>query len=477
MNKKFFQRRTKIVATLGPATRSPKMIERLIRSGVDIVRMNLSHGSLEGHAELIRIVRELNQQMNKNIGILVDLPGPKYRIGKIKDGKATLKNGEVVSLTTKQIEGDSQILPVNLLNFPMDIKIGDEILLADGVLILRVLKISDSRIVCRILTGGIIETGKGIVIPRRHISEPYLTPSMREDILFAANQRADFIALSFVSSAEDVENVKNILRKGNPNIPLIAKIERVEAVRNFKNIVDLSDGIMIARGDLGVEIPLEKVPIVQKDLIHRCNLAGKPVITATEMLESMINTARPTRAEATDVANAIFDGTDAVMLSGETAIGKYPVQTVKMMAKIACETEKIMPYEQILNERGSWIEPETDELISYSACHIAYRLKAAAIVAYTQTGSTARRVSRFRPSVPILALTPDAEVNSQLVINWGVFPFKIPTSSTIGDMFQTAINIVKDLQLAKTGDLIVITGGIPAGHAGTTNMLKVEKIS
>jgi pyruvate kinase len=477
MNQKLSQRRTKIVATLGPATSSPKIIERLIRSGVDIVRMNLSHGSLEGHAKVIKIVRDLNRRMNKNVGILIDLPGPKYRIGKIREGKANLKNGDVITLTTKQIEGDSQILPVNLLNFPMDIKTGDKILLADGAIILRVLKIFDGKIVCRILTGGIIETRKGIVIPRRHISEPYITPSMREDILFAANQHADYIALSFVSSVDDVKNVKIILQKENPHIPLIAKIERVEAVRNFNNILDLSDGIMIARGDLGVEIPLEKVPIVQKDLIHRCNLAGKPVITATEMLESMINAARPTRAETTDVANAIFDGTDAVMLSGETAIGKYPVQTVKMMAKIAIEAEKIMPYEQILNERGSWIEPETDELISYSACHIAYRLKAAAIVAYTQTGSTARRVSRFRPSVPILALTPDNDVSSRLVINWGVFPFKIPASSSIGDMFQTAINTVKDLQLAKTGDLIVITGGIPTGHAGTTNMLKVEKIS
>jgi len=477
MNKKPFQRRTKIVATLGPATSSPRMIERLIRAGMDIARLNLSHGTLDEHARLIRIVRDLNQRMNKNISILADLPGPKYRIGIINGGKATLKNGGVVTLTTNQIEGDSQILPVNLLNFPKDIKTGDEILLADGALELKVTKIFDSQIVCRILVGGVIETGKGIVIPRRHISEPYLTPSMREDILFAANQHADFIALSFVSSVEDIENVKSILRKENPNIPLIAKIERVEAIRNFEYIMDLSDGVMIARGDLGVEIPLEKVPIVQKDLIHKFNLAGKPVITATEMLESMIDSERPTRAETTDVANAIFDGTDAIMLSGETAVGQYPVQTVQMMVKIAREAEKVLPYEQILNERGGWIEPETDELISYNACHTAHRLKAAAIVAYTQTGSTARRVSRFRPSVPILALTPDNAVNSRLVINCGVFPFKIPVSSKISDMFKTATNLVKDLQLAKTGDLIVITGGIPAGHAGTTNMLKVETIS
>jgi pyruvate kinase len=477
INQKFLQRRTKIVATIGPATNSVNMIERLARSGMDIVRFNLSHGSLEEHAKLIKIVRNLNKRTNNNISILIDLPGPKYRIGKIKDDKALLKNGEITTLTTTQREGNSKILPVNLLNFPNDIKTGDVILLADGALKLRVLQIIGGQIECRILVGGVIKTGKGIIIPRRHISEPYLTPSMMEDILFATDQHSDFIALSFVSSAEDIEQVKNILRKENTEIPIIAKIEREEAVRNFNTILDLSDGIMIARGDLGVEIPLEKVPIVQKDLIRRCNRAGKAVITATEMLESMITSTRPTRAEATDVANAIFDGTDAIMLSGETAIGKYPTQTVKMMAKIAREAERTIPYEQILNERGSWIEPETDELISYSACHTARRLKAKAIIAYTQSGSTARRVSRFRPSVPILALTPDSEVNSRLIINWGVFPIKISMPQTVTEMFKTAIDIAKDMKFAKPGDLIVITGGIPAGHAGTTNMLKVEKIN
>ena len=279
-----------------------------------------------------------------------------------------------------------------------------------------------------------------------------------------------------MSSADDVMKAKEILHYENANIPVISKIEREEAVRNFDSILEASDAIMVARGDLGVEIPLEKVPIVQKEVILKCNRAGKPVITATEMLESMITSPRPTRAETTDVANAIFDGTDAVMLSGETAVGKYPVQTIKMMAKIALQAEKFLPYEQMLAEREKWIEPETDELISYNACVTAYRLKAVAIIAYTQSGSTARRVSRFRPNAPILALTPGNEVFGQMVLNWGVFPVKMPMPATADEIFAAAASLVKARGLAKAGDLIVITAGIPMGQAGTTNMLKVERI-
>jgi pyruvate kinase len=342
---------------------------------------------------------------------------------------------------------------------------------------LKVVTSSGTEIKCRVMVGGLLETGKGVVIPKRHISAPFITESMQQDILFAVKQRPDYLALSFVSDAEDIDNVKALLRENNVDIPIVSKIEREEAVRNFDRILAASDAIMVARGDLGVEIPLEKVPMVQKEVIRKCNRAGKPVITATEMLESMVNSTRPTRAETTDVANAIFDGTDAVMLSAETAIGKHPVAAVTMMAKIALEAEKNLPYEQMLTERGNWIEPETDELISYNACHTARRLKAAAIVAYTQSGSTARRVSRFRPQVPILALTPSEEVYGRLILCWGVSPVKVPMPTTVDEMFSTATNVTKELGLAKTGDLIVITSGIPLGQAGNTNMLKVEKIS
>ncbi len=313
-------------------------------------------------------------------------------------------------------------------------------------------------------------------MPGRHVSAPFITAAMKQDILFAIKQRPDYLALSFVSDAEDIHKVKKLLQENGADIPVVSKIERVEAVKNLDSILAVSDAIMVARGDLGVEMPLEKVPLVQKEIIRKCNRAGKPVITATEMLESMVNSNRPTRAETTDVANAIFDGTDAVMLSAETAIGKYPLAAVAMMARIAREAEKKLPYEQMLTERGSWIEPETDELISYNACHTARRLKAAAIVAYTQSGSTARRVSRFRPQMPVVALTPSGAVYGRLVLCWGVFPIKVPMPTTVDEMFTTAANVTKDCGLVKTGDLIVITGGIPPGQAGTTNMLKVEKI-
>jgi pyruvate kinase len=300
---------------------------------------------------------------------------------------------------------------------------------------------------------------------------------MREDIRFAAAQNPDFLALSFVSDSNDPDEVRSILRETNSDIPLIAKIERAEAVRNFNRIIRASDGIMVARGDLGVEIPLEKVPVIQKDIILKCNHAGKPVITATEMLESMIHAARPTRAEATDVANAIFDGTDAVMLSAETATGKYPVQAVSMMSKIAREAEKVLSGSQnTARAKESWIEAQTDEIISYNACRTAHLLNARAIVAYTQSGSTARRVSKFRPRVPILALTPFDGILHRLVLSRGVFPVKVPNPVTVDEMFNNATRVVKAMGLAKKGDSIVITAGIPMGLAGATNMLKVERI-
>ena len=474
---KSLHRRTKIVSTLGPATASPDTIEHIARAGMNIARLNLSHGTLADHARYIQIIRKLNRRTGRNVAILLDLPGPKYRIGQLKNIQVILKKGASVTLTTREIEGNNDFLPINLPELPHDVRSNDTILLADGAMSLKVVSVSGTEIKCRVMIGGLLETGKGVVVPRRHISAPFITASMQEDILFAVQQRPDYLALSFVSDAEDIDNVKALLRKNNADIPIVSKIEREEAVRNFDRILAASDAIMVARGDLGVEIPLEKVPMVQKEVIRKCNRAGKPVITATEMLESMVNSARPTRAETTDVANAIFDGTDAVMLSAETAIGKHPVAAVTMMAKIAREAEKNLPYEQMLAERGNWIEPQTDELISYNACHTARSLKASAIVAYTQSGSTARRVSRFRPQVPILALTPSEEVYGRLVLCWGIFPIKVPMPTNVDEMFITATNMAKDCGLVKAGDLIVITGGIPPGQAGTTNMLKVEKIS
>jgi pyruvate kinase len=308
------------------------------------------------------------------------------------------------------------------------------------------------------------------------MSGPYITDALRESIFFAVEQGADYLALSFVGDAKDVIGVRAVLRESSVDMPVIAKIERGIAVDRFDSILGSSSGIMVARGDLGVDIPLERVPLVQKEIIRKCNEAGKPVITATQMMESMVNAPSPTRAEVADVANAIFDGTDAIMLSAETSVGKYPVQAVKMMANIAGETENKLPYDQMLSERGKWLEQKTDELISYSACYIAHSLTAAAIVAFTQSGSTAGRVSKYRPRTPILAITPDATVVGRLMLRWGVYPFQIAGASCVEELFVTATRLSKRLGLAKKGDVIVVTGGIPVGVAGSTNLLKVESV-
>lgn len=475
-NLAYYQRRTKIVCTIGPASGSMAMLQRLIKSGMDIARLNLSHGTLQEHAKYISNVRALSQSLGINIAILIDLPGPKYRITRLDGGQAILKKGSYLTLTTKDIVGNTALLPVNLATLTRDIKVGDTVILDDGTIELKVTSKNSAGAECRVTVGGLLKAGRGLVVPGMKISSPFLTDQLKKDLFFAIKQRPDYIALSFVTSPEDIDSVKEILRRNKANIPIIAKIERGEAVKNFNNILKDCDGIMIARGDLGVEIPLEKVPLIQKDLIKRCNHASKPVITATEMLESMINAARPTRAETTDVANAIYDGTDAVMLSAETSIGKYPVQAVKMMSNIARATEKTLPYQQILAERRLWLAPETDELISYSTCQTAYSLRVAAIVAFTQSGSTAVRISRYRPSVPFLALTPDSAVAGKLLLYWGVRPYLITAPKSLDKLFYFSTKICRDLGIAQPGDQITIAAGIPIGQAGSTNLLKVERI-
>ena len=475
-NPGYYSRRTKIVCTIGPASSSAAMIQKLLRAGMDIARLNLAHGTYDEHAHYIDTIRNQSQRIGIDIAVLIDLPGPKYRIGNLKDGQVELKKGSQVRLTTDAIEGDALLLPVTLPNLSMDIRLGNTVILDDGAMQLRVQKIDGNEVECRVTVGGLLRQGRGLVVPGMRISIPFITNQLRDNILFAIKQRPDYIALSFVTSSIDIDGVRAILNENNGQIPIIAKIERGEAVKNFNSILLASDGIMVARGDLGVEIPLERVPLEQKEIIKKCNRAGKPVITATEMLESMIDSARPTRAETTDVANAIFDGTDGVMLSAETAIGKFPVQSVKMMASIARVVERKLPYEQILAERRSWLEPETDELISYSACQSAYSLKAATIVAFTQSGSTAMRVSKYRPSVPILALTPSKTVAGRLLLYWGIRTHHIFEPSSVDELFAMGARISREKGVAKEGDLIIITAGIPIGASGSTNMLKVETI-
>jgi len=452
------------------------VIEQLVKAGMNVARLNLSHGTYKEHARYVQIVRKLSHRLAIPVAILIDLPGSKYRTGKLKDGKAKLKMGVEVVLTTRNVTGSNRVIPVNLPTLPQDTRVGATVLLDDGAIQLKVLDRQGTEIRCRVVVGGILTEGRGLAVPGMRDSAPFITDALRKHILFAVRQQPDYLAVSFVSSADDVTSIKTILREHGADIPVIAKIERGVAVDEFDGILMTSDGIMVARGDLGVDIPLERVPLVQKWIIRKCNQAGKPVITATQMLESMINAPWPTRAEVTDVANAIFDGTDAVMLSAETSIGRYPAQAVKMMAKIAREAEDKLPYEQMLSERAKWLEQNTSELISYSACHTAQSLKAKAVVAFTQSGSTAGRVSKYRPRMPIVAITPDAVVAKRLVLWWGVYPFQIAGASSMEELFAAGTRLSKELGLAKRGDLIVITGGIPVGVAGSTNLLKVNKV-
>jgi pyruvate kinase len=443
---------------------------------MNIARLNLSHGFHGDHAQYVQTIRKLSQRLGIEVCILMDLPGPKYRTGKLKRGETFLKRGATVTLTTRQIDGDSAMLSVNLPNLPQDVRVGDIVLINDGAMKLKVRAINGDEVICRVVIGGLLTEKRGLVVPGMHTSVPFITDSLQEHIRFAIKQQPDYLALSFVSTAKDITAVKAILAENEADIPLITKIERGIALRHFEEILTVSDGIMVARGDLGVDISLEQLPLVQKEIIKECNRAGKPVITATEMLESMVRVSRPTRAEVTDVANAIFDGTDAIMLSAETSIGKYPVQALKMMARIACEVEKELPYDQILEERKAWLEQQTDELISYNACHTGHSLGVKVIVAFTQSGSTAGRISKYRPKVPVLAITPNPVITARLFLRWGVYPVLITGSSSMSELFEVGARVAKESGLAMQGDLIVITGGIPLGIAGSTNLLKVEKI-
>lgn len=473
---RLFRRRTKIVCTIGPATSSAAAISRLITAGMNVARLNLSHGSHKEHTRYIRTIRKSSRHLGIDVAILMDLPGPKHRTGKLKDGKAILKKGAQLVLTTRQVEGNAALVPVNLPHLHHDVKTGDTILVDDGAMQLRVLSIKGSEIRCKVTVGGVLRDRRGLVVPGMRSSAPFITDSLREHIRFAVKEKPDYLAISFVSAADEVIAVKSILHENGADIPIIAKIERGQAVRKFDRILEVSDGIMVARGDLGVDIPLAKVPLVQKEIIRKCNQAGKPVITATEMLESMVTASRPTRAEVTDVANAIFDGTDATMLSAETSIGKYPILAVKIMGRIAEEVEGKLPYEQMLAERGRWLEPCTDELIGYNACHTAHVLGAVAIIAFTESGSTAGRVSKYRPRMPVFAITPSSSVATRLLLRWGVYPVRIDGLSSVDDLFATGARLAKELILAKPGDLILITAGVPVGTAGSTNLLKVERI-
>ena len=469
-------RKTKIICTIGPSSISPAMVNQLIVSGMNVARINASHGTIEEHGEYVEILRAEAEKLKAPLAILLDLPGPKDRTGKVKKGGVRLKEGAEFILTTRDILGDENQVSVDLPELPHHVKLGQEIFLDDGLMKLEVISITHRDVRCRVITGGRLFDNKGVTVPGVTWDVDSVTEEDWKSLDFAVKHGIDFVGLSFVKKAADIIDVKKFLQKNNSPAQIIAKIERNEALNNFDSILKAADGVMVARGDLGVQIPIQKVPIVQKELILKCNHVGKPVIVATQMLESMVDSPLPTRAEATDVANAIFDGADAIMLSEETAIGHYPVETVKMMSLIALEAEAALPYQDYLASRGKDLLRLTDDAISYAACHTAHQMGAKAIVAYTASGSTARRVSKYRPETPIIAVTANETTRRQLSLSWGVTALKISQPKVILSMFKAAASAAKKCGFMKSGDMVVVTAGIPMGKSGTTNMLKVETI-
>jgi pyruvate kinase len=466
-------RKTKIICTLGPATHSKKIITHLIKAGMNVARLNFSHGTHDDHRKMIQIVREVAADLNKPIPILQDLQGPKLRVGKIKNGAAELKKGQTVTITTDDIIGDDHLISTTYQHLPNDVQIGDMILLDDGLIQLKVKEIKADHVICQIVEGGILSDHKGMNLPGINISQPSFTEKDRDDLLFGIKHEVDIVALSFVRNPEDILEVKEIIAQHNKEMMVIAKLEKPEVLNHLSEIINVFDGVMIARGDLGVELPLEKVPTLQKQIIRLAVQKGKPVITATQMLESMRNSSRPTRAEVSDVANAIFDGTDAVMLSAETATGNYPVTTVKTMAKIIAEAEQTSHCQQIAHaEKTSSIA----DAISYSACEAAEYLGIKTIVAFTKSGFTARMVAKYRPRTNIIAFSPSEIVQRQLVLSWGVCALKMDFLNNTDEIIQHTEKIMLEKKFVKKGDVIVILMGAPIYVKGTANLMKLHVV-
>ena len=469
--------KTKIVCTLGPSTESEDTIESLIESGMSVARLNLSHGTLDTHAAAVERVRNVSERLGVPVGIMMDVPGPKYRTGPLAPGVVDLKHSDRLTLTSRDVIGTQEVIGVSPSGIHRDATVGGPVFLDDGLVELRVEEIDGSDVRCEVVVGGRITERRGVTTPGKAPSQPFPDRRAEEALEFAAQHDADFVALSTITSDVDIERAREILARGGLEPHLISKIERAEALENFDSILAASDGIMVARGDMAVEVPLSRVPVIQKDLISRSNAAGKPVITATQMLESMVRTQVPTRAEVTDVANAVFDGTDAVMLSGETSVGQYPVQAVRVMAQVATEAEAALPYEAIISEKARQLEEQTDDAISYDACRTAYQLNASLIVAFTESGSTAGRVSKYRPMPPILALTPDARVQRRLTLRWGVTPVTVRSLSSVEDFFVRGEEQAIEAAGVEPGSLIVLVAGVPIGVTGGTNLLRVMTVA
>ena len=469
-------RKTKIVCTMGPATKSRETLSRLIDAGMDIARLNFSHGTHEQHLTTIQSIRDVAREMKRTVAILLDLQGPKLRTGLISNGCVELKKGKRISITIDDVPGTKDLISTSYKYLAKDVRPGDMILLDDGLIQLQTLEVEDNIVHCRILEGGMLSDHKGINLPNVDISQPSLTSKDRKDLEFGIEHAVDFIALSFVRRAADVKDLKKILTSKNSDAMVIAKLEKPEAINDLDNILDETDGVMVARGDLGVEVPLEKVPSLQKQIIRKAMCRGVPVITATQMLESMRDHARPTRAEVSDVANAIFDGTDAVMLSAETAVGNYPIETVTMMRNIINEAEK-----EFSTSASDW-DPNPDEAdsisdaISKSACEAAEQLNAKAIVAFSKSGFTARMVSKYRPDTSLIAFTPSEVVQRQLNLSWGVNPLTMEFLNNTEDIVLRTEEILLSSKIVRKGDIVVVLMGAPIFVHGTTNLMKLHVV-
>ncbi len=469
-------RKTKIVCTVGPACNNKETLKQMYFAGMNVARINCSHGDKESLKETIALIKSVREELNAPIAIMLDTKGPEYRIKTFKNDKVFLKDGDTFTFTAREIEGDSTAVSVSYKNLARELTVGDTILLNNGLLIFKVKEIKDDDVICDVITGGELSNRKSMSFPGKVLKQKYLSEQDKEDILIGIKEEVEFIACSFVSSKQDLLDIKEFIKQNTDlSIDLIAKIENRSGVLNIEEICSECDGIMVARGDMGVEIPFEELPAIQKKLITKCRLLGKRIITATEMLESMIHNPRPTRAEISDVANAVYDGTSAIMLSGETAAGKYPVLTVETMSKIAEQTEENINYKKRFYSTDFEIKNVADAL-SHSACAMSIDIKAKAIVVCSLSGITARMVSRFRSPVDIIGLTVHERTWRKLSLSWGVTPVMSEIYKSTDVLFYTAENVAKERLGLNKGDKIVITGGTTDGITGNTNLIKIETI-
>lgn len=471
-----FMRKTKIVCTIGPASESAERLEELMKAGMNVARFNFSHGDYEEHRAKFERTVQIAERLGLPVATMMDTKGPEIRLKDFEGGKVYLETGSVFSLTTDEVMGTAQRASITYKNLRNDVSIGKTILIDDGLIALEVIDITETDILCQVINGGYVSNHKGINVPGVELTMPYISEVDKQDILFGIKMGYDYIAASFVRNREDVEQVRKLIKDNGGKMKIISKIENTQGLENLDEIIEVSDGIMVARGDMGVEVAMEEVPVFQKRMIKKALVQGKVVITATQMLDSMIKNPRPTRAEVTDVANAIYDGTSAIMLSGESAAGAYPVEAVKTMAKIAERAEKDIDYASRFSRRNDDVKEDVTAAISHACCTTAIDLEAAAIITVTMSGFTANMVARYQPSCPVIGCAVNKEVFRQLGLVWGVQPLLIHEEESAEKLFDSAVEASKKAGLIKSGDRVVLTAGVPLGIAGKTNMLRVVDV-